>query len=53
MDLHRDLISIFTLPWENIVNTNSDYNKILDKYTDLFANCEVGKIKGLKVQNYT
>ena len=50
--LGRDLISIFTLPWENIfkVDTNSEYDKIFDRYTDLFDNSQVGKIKGLKVQ---
>ena len=34
--LGRDLISIFTLPWENIfkVNTNSECDKIFDKYTE-------------------
>ena len=50
--LGRDLISIFTLPWENIfkVNTNSEYDKIFDRYTDLFDNSQVGIIKGLKIQ---
>ena len=50
--LGTDLISIFTLPWENIfkVNTNSECDKIFDKYTDLFDNSQIGKIKGLKVQ---
>ena len=50
--LRRDLITIFILPWENIfkVNTNIKCDKIFDKYTDLFDNSQVGKIKGLKVE---
>ena len=50
--LGRDLISMFTIPWQNIfkLSTNEDYNKLIDKYDDMFDNSKPGKIKDLKVK---
>ena len=49
--LGRDLISSFTLPWENIFKVNSsEYDDVLKKYSNLFDETTVGKIEGLQVQ---
>ena len=42
--LGRDLISTFTLPWENIFKVNSEEcQDLFQKYSDLFDNSTVGK----------
>ena len=49
--LGRDLISGFTLPWQDIFKVNTEEcQDILEKYTNLFDDSSIGKIEGLKVQ---
>ena len=49
--LGRDLISKFTLPWENILNVAcTKLEGILENYPGLFDTSSIGKIKDLQVQ---
>ena len=48
--LGRDMMSKFTLPWQNIFNlVSTTAEDIIHQYPDLFDKCMVGKRKGIQV----
>ena len=48
--LGRDMMSKFTLPWQNIFSTvSTTAEDIVCQYPDLFDNSTVGKLKGIQV----
>ena len=48
--LGRDMMSKFTLPWQNIFSTISTAAEdIVQQYSDLFDTSSVGKLKGIQV----
>ena len=48
--LDRDMMSKFTLPWQNIFRTvSTTAEDIVHRYPDLFDNSTVGKLNGVQV----
>ena len=48
--LGRDMMSKFTLPWQNIFSTISAAGEdIVQRYPDLFDTSSVGKLKGIQL----